>query len=192
MTTPVMIRLGTTVELGGVPVGLSQVQGLQATLVATQPGASVQLKVKAGEVVPLSGRFYRVVTVHDGGATHVPGGSKSYVQLEASAEPQRAERLAVPVGASMNAMGFDFAVTSVQGDTVSVEAWPDQHARKNTRPELIKSYTGTSTFFIIEAMMTERTPAGAVRAWSESTPMASLPAALAAVKTPPPEPPAAW
>lgn len=143
MTTnePVMLRLGTTAELGGVPVGLSQVQGLQATLVATQPGASVQLKVKAGEVVPLSGLFYRVVTVHDGGATHVPGGSKSYVQLEASAEPQRAERLAVPVGASMNAMGFDFAVTSVQGDTVSVEAWPDQHARKNTRPELIKSYT---------------------------------------------------
>ena len=143
MTTsgPVMIRLGTNVELGGVPVGLSLVQGAQATLVATQPGASVQLKVKAGDVVSLSGGMYRVVEVHDGGASVMPGGSKSYVRLEASAEAQPSERLSVPVGASMNAMGFDFAVTSVQGDTVSVEAWPDQHARKNTRPELIKSYT---------------------------------------------------
>jgi hypothetical protein len=55
-----------------------------------------------------------------------------------------------------------------------------------------KSYTATSTFLTIEVRMTSLTSAsdGALY-WSESTPMPQAPAALAALNTPAPEPPAA-
>jgi hypothetical protein len=56
----------------------------------------------------------------------------------------------------------------------------------------MKSKTATSTFLSIEVRITSCTFGSAVSYWSESTPMASLPAAAAASNTPPPEPPAAW
>jgi hypothetical protein len=48
---------------------------------------------------------------------------------------------------------------------------------------LMKSKTATSTFFSIEVMMTSLDCRAAVRAWSESTPMAIAFAALAASNT---------
>ena len=44
---------------------------------------------------------------------------------------------------------------------------------------------------VVIALMTSFTEGSAVLYWSESTPIASLPASEAASKTPPPEPPAA-
>lgn len=147
--TVVRLRQGLDAAFGDAQVGVAQVRGDEAVLSVRRRGAKqkVKMTVRAGEVVPLDGALYRVVAVHaDSRPTVLPGASDASVVIEAKpvslgALTLHADSLAIPLGATANAAGFDFEVVSLGADaTAKLEVWPDEFARPQTRPELIKSF----------------------------------------------------
>lgn len=141
----VRLRQGLDTSFGASQVGVAQVRGDEAVLSVRKRGAKqkVKMTVRAGEVVPLDGALYRVVAVHaDARPTVLPGASEASVVLEAkpvTGVKLHADSLAIPLGATANAEGFDLEVVSLDADGAKLEVWPDEFARPQTKPELIKS-----------------------------------------------------
>jgi hypothetical protein len=141
----VRIKQGTVGDVGAARVGLTQVRDGAGVLVVSRAGLRggprVQMSVREGDLVPLGGGLYRVTSVEKTATDDSPGASSGAVCFEAT--PTRAldpHTLAVPVGATANAAGFDLSVMTLGGDgTANVELWPDEFARPQTRPELIQT-----------------------------------------------------
>lgn len=141
-------RQGLDAELGDARVGVVLVRPGEAVLSVRTRGMKqrVQMTVRPGEVVPIDGALYRVVDVHaDPQPTVLPGASKAEVVLDAKpvslgALTLHADSLAIPLGATATAAGFDLEVVSLDADTAKLEVWPDEFAKPQTRPQLIKSF----------------------------------------------------
>ncbi len=147
--TLVRLRQGLDAEFGDARVGVVLVQKDEAVLsVRPRKTASprVQMTVRPGEVVPIDGALHRVVEVHAEGKTLLPGASKDYVVIDsepvALASAQlHAGSLAIPLGATANGAGYDLEVISLGEDaTARLEVWPDEFAKPQTKPALIKSF----------------------------------------------------
>ncbi|MFZ5442465.1 MAG: hypothetical protein ACOZQL_20820 [Myxococcota bacterium] len=51
------------------------------------------------------------------------------------------ELMAIPLGATANAAGFDVEVLTLEPDaTAKLEVWPDEFAKPQTKPQLIKAF----------------------------------------------------
>jgi hypothetical protein len=96
-----------------------------------------------------------VVAVHHGGGPDLlPGASQDYVVIDLAPVALgslrlHADSLAIPLGATASAAGYDVEVVSLGADaTAQLEVWPDEFAKPQTRPQLIKSFAvkGGATF----------------------------------------------
>jgi len=147
----VRFRQGQDAAFGEARVGVVQVRPGEAVLSVMSRGKAqrVQMTVRSGELVPIDGGFFRVVDVHaDPGPTVLPGASKAEVVVDPTpvsvgSLELHANSLAIPLGATANAAGFDFEVVSLDADTAKLEVWPDEFAKPQTRPQLIKSFAVT-------------------------------------------------
>lgn len=143
----VRLRQGLSAVFGEVRVGVAQVRPGEAVLSVRQPdGSRVQMTVKPGELVPIDGALRRVTEVHcSGRPTVLPGASEDAVIIDATpvalgSLKLHADSLAIPLGATGNAAGFDLEVVSLESDSAQLEVWPDEFAKPQTRPQLIKSF----------------------------------------------------
>ena len=149
-TSLVRLRQGLDAAFGAARVGVVLVRKGEAVLsVRPQRDARhrLQMTVRPGELVPIDGALRRVVEVHHaGGPDLLPGASPDYVVIDskpvaAGSVTLHADSLAIPLGATANAAGYDLEVVSLGADaTAGLEIWPDEFAKPQTRPELIKSF----------------------------------------------------
>ncbi|MDP1825602.1 MAG: hypothetical protein Q8L48_20245 [Archangium sp.] len=148
--TLVRLPQGLDSAFGDCRVGVVLVRKDEAVL-SVRPkqagGPRVQMTVRPGEVVPIDGALHRVVEVHHAdGKTVLPGGSKDYVVIdsapvELASLELHAGSLAIPLGATANGAGYDLEVISLGADaTAQLEVWPDEFAKPQTKPALIKSF----------------------------------------------------